>query len=247
MFTPLEEEDEGSSASSTPHISQPWHSQCLARLNLPRETFALINATFVAVATILGTGILALPVKLSHSGFGPFFFTFTICLCMQLATVVLMVELLQRTHAEIGVRQDGTDGSSSSRAPSISIEFVERTASGTLQSEDTTTTSISDDSPDLVVSSQQASIFTQFSANMETLGTSTTEKGDHHHHPTNALALTAQTLPDLHRMGSFFLHQHWLRLIFDASVVLHFCAAMISYNLAGPEGKFQFRNTIYTV
>ena len=102
MFTPLPDngdDDDKVEILSTP----PLHQRCLTKLHLPSETFALINATFVAVATILGTGILALPVKLSHSGMGPFVFTFTLCLGMQLCTVVLMVELLQRTHAQIGV------------------------------------------------------------------------------------------------------------------------------------------------
>jgi hypothetical protein len=34
-------------------------------------------AFFVSIATILGTGILALPVKLDECGFGPFTLTFT--------------------------------------------------------------------------------------------------------------------------------------------------------------------------
>lgn len=51
---------------------------------------------FVAVATILGTGILALPVKLYSTGFSPFMLTFTLTLIAQLGTVFLMVELLQR-------------------------------------------------------------------------------------------------------------------------------------------------------
>lgn len=52
----------------------------------------------VAVATILGTGILGLPVKLADSGFAPFLPTFAVCLVMQVAVVVLMVEILQRAE-----------------------------------------------------------------------------------------------------------------------------------------------------
>ena len=102
MFAPLPDNGDDDDKVEI-HSTPPLHQRCLTKLHLPSETFALINATFVAVATILGTGILALPVKLSHSGMGPFVFTFTLCLGMQLCTVVLMVELLQRTHAQIGV------------------------------------------------------------------------------------------------------------------------------------------------
>lgn len=52
----------------------------------------------VAVATILGTGILGLPVKLADSGFAPFLPTFAACLVMQVSVVVLMVEILQRAE-----------------------------------------------------------------------------------------------------------------------------------------------------
>lgn len=115
MFTPLPDADDGSeggtpggkeedlvalrppgvtSSSSGAHSSSPsalqgrtsCEERALRHAGLPRETCALINAAAVAVATILGTGILALPVKLAHSGMGPFILTFTLCLGTQLAT-----------------------------------------------------------------------------------------------------------------------------------------------------------------
>jgi amino acid permease len=56
---------------------------------------------FVSVATILGTGILGLPVKLSRSGFAPFFLTFAACFALQLGAVWLMTDLLQYAHQAI--------------------------------------------------------------------------------------------------------------------------------------------------
>jgi amino acid permease len=64
-----------------------------------------LQTFFVTIATILGTGILALPVKLAKCGFFPFLLAFSVCLFMQLSTVLLMVELLQRTKLRMVVDQ----------------------------------------------------------------------------------------------------------------------------------------------
>lgn len=60
--------------------------------------FALCQATAVSVATILGTGILGLPVSLHASGIRPFLLIFTISFFAQLAAVIATVEVLQRAH-----------------------------------------------------------------------------------------------------------------------------------------------------
>jgi GTPase involved in cell partitioning and DNA repair len=54
---------------------------------------------FVVVATVLGTGILALPVKVGETGFGPFVLNFFICFIAQALVLIYMVELLQKTSA----------------------------------------------------------------------------------------------------------------------------------------------------
>ena len=46
-------------------------------------------------------GILGLPVKLSRSGFAPFFLTFAACFALQLGAVWLMTDLLQYAHQAI--------------------------------------------------------------------------------------------------------------------------------------------------
>ena len=48
-----------------------------------RIDHAAANCFFITVASILGTGILGLPVKLGKSGFWPFFALFVVCLLMQ--------------------------------------------------------------------------------------------------------------------------------------------------------------------
>jgi hypothetical protein len=250
MFTPLPDNGDDDDKVEI-HSTPPLHQRCLTKLHLPSETFALINATFVAVATILGTGILALPVKLSHSGMGPFVFTFTLCLGMQLCTVVLMVELLQRTHAQIGVdtmqkkKQNNKDDDEQRRSLQLQITKQEggqgkegkqtehrpnqhqhqhhhhqAHQKGETTQELTGLDRDGDGDRDTTTS-----IFNQFP--VPTLPT--------HEQQQNPLALHPKNLPDLHRMGQYFLQNKWMAFIFDCSVVLHFCAAMISYNLAGPE------------
>ena len=131
MFSPLQDDEEeagGTGPSSAQASGGEDGGSCsarlLARLGLPRETFALVNAAAVAVATILGTGILALPVKLAHSGMAPFSVMFLLCLLMQLATVILMVELLQRTHIELDPAAEKAGGRRSSLDDAWSADIV---------------------------------------------------------------------------------------------------------------------------
>ncbi|KAK3727244.1 hypothetical protein RRG08_049871 [Elysia crispata] len=60
------------------------------------ETAVYLQAYFVTIATILGTGILGLPVTLSDSGLYPFLITFIIDALIQSLSVHLFVDLLQR-------------------------------------------------------------------------------------------------------------------------------------------------------
>jgi hypothetical protein len=53
---------------------------------------------FVAIASILGTGILGLPVTLSESGFRPFVISFLICYFVQVLTVFFFTEVLQKAY-----------------------------------------------------------------------------------------------------------------------------------------------------
>ncbi|XP_066267964.1 uncharacterized protein [Branchiostoma lanceolatum] len=58
-----------------------------------------IQCYFVTIATILGTGILGLPVTLSHSGLYPFLVSFLIGFVIQCLLVYFFVEILQRAYA----------------------------------------------------------------------------------------------------------------------------------------------------
>nr|XP_022343426.1 uncharacterized protein LOC111136680 [Crassostrea virginica] len=58
-----------------------------------------LQCYFVTIATILGTGILGLPVTLSESGLYPFLVSFLFGAMMQMLTVYFFTELLQLAHA----------------------------------------------------------------------------------------------------------------------------------------------------
>lgn len=57
-----------------------------------------LQCYFVTIATILGTGILGLPVTLSKSGIYPFLVSFVFGALMQMLTVYFFTELLQLAH-----------------------------------------------------------------------------------------------------------------------------------------------------
>lgn len=63
-------------------------------------TGRLCQTIAVSIATILGTGILGLPVSLHASGLRPFFVTFTVNFFVQIGVVFAMVEILQRANCK---------------------------------------------------------------------------------------------------------------------------------------------------
>jgi hypothetical protein len=64
-----------------------------------------ISCFFITVATVLGTGILALPVKVAKTGFFPFLTTVVTCLVAQVFIIIYMIELLQRTQALMNTKK----------------------------------------------------------------------------------------------------------------------------------------------
>lgn len=51
--------------------------------------FIYLNVYFIVIASVLGTGILGLPVKLAHSGFTPFIVSYTLCFFMQVCKNII--------------------------------------------------------------------------------------------------------------------------------------------------------------
>lgn len=61
-----------------------------------RQLLQDVQWAFTTIAVLLGTGILGLPVKLATCGFWPFLAVLTLTFFMQVATVVLVIDVVQR-------------------------------------------------------------------------------------------------------------------------------------------------------
>lgn len=72
-------------------------SSCSSNIRL---NIIYVQCYFVTIATILGTGILGLPVKLARSGLYPFLISFIFGFFMQVLLIYFFTELLQRCHAK---------------------------------------------------------------------------------------------------------------------------------------------------
>ncbi|EFA75878.1 hypothetical protein PPL_10450 [Heterostelium album PN500] len=75
---------------------------------------------FIVIASVLGMGILGLPVKLSQSGFTPFLGSYTLCYVMQVLSLFFVIEILQRCYAIIRGENPSIIGLNTSRGISIS-------------------------------------------------------------------------------------------------------------------------------
>ncbi|EGG22399.1 hypothetical protein DFA_04518 [Cavenderia fasciculata] len=66
----------------------------------------LVYLYFIVVASVLGTGILAIPVKLAESGFDPFLASYTLCYVMQVLSTFFLIEILQRVYSIIRINSN---------------------------------------------------------------------------------------------------------------------------------------------
>lgn len=187
--------------------------------NLPKHKLIMlaISCFFIVVATVLGTGILALPVKVSASGFWPFFSSFFICLIAQVLVIVYMVELLQRTQS---LQQKQVSDRSQLKADEETPgEIDENALTKSIMSEDAlqygTTTDGIDDTP-----MESEPVFEKTEGKLGILSSG----------------------PDLHAMGVFFLDWKILRYLFEFAVLIHFISILISYSLGGTLAYAQFFN-----
>eukprot|EP01102_Stenamoeba_stenopodia_P004652 TRINITY_DN14969_c0_g1_i1.p1 TRINITY_DN14969_c0_g1~~TRINITY_DN14969_c0_g1_i1.p1 ORF type:complete len:497 (-),score=67.93 TRINITY_DN14969_c0_g1_i1:95-1585(-) len=67
-----------------------------------------VSAFFMIVASVLGTGILGLPVSVASSGLPPFIVSYSICLIMQALVIMFTIELLQRGRLLLGSHDSNT-------------------------------------------------------------------------------------------------------------------------------------------
>ncbi|KAI3368433.1 hypothetical protein L3Q82_025446, partial [Scortum barcoo] len=99
MATDAEEIRNQSSPCPVPDNSLSTLSIKITRKNQDRQwklRFIYLQCYFLTIATILGTGILGLPVTIAHAGLVPFLVSFLIGFFVQALLIYLFVELLQK-------------------------------------------------------------------------------------------------------------------------------------------------------
>mmetsp|Transcript_17787 Transcript_17787/g.45282 ORF Transcript_17787/g.45282 Transcript_17787/m.45282 type:complete len:655 (+) Transcript_17787:119-2083(+) len=200
--------------------------------------FVYAAAFFVVIASVLGTGILGLPVKLALGGFTPFVSTYTVCLFMQVLVLWYMCELLQRGSASMRLRlvnqSIGHDDENISaqlqdmspqRTEQLLVDEEHRSSHGdtaALGQEEAEKTEEGDDDMLLGDDPRAADSPDQ----VETTHILTAE--------SDSTVAGLDHGPDLHSMGDLFLNKFG-RYCFDGAVLLHFLSVLISYSLAGSQ------------
>ncbi|XP_038572758.1 uncharacterized protein si:ch211-51h4.2 isoform X2 [Micropterus salmoides] len=99
MATDTEEIRNQTSSCPIPDNSLSTLSIKITRKNQDRHwklRFIYLQCYFLTIATILGTGILGLPVTIAHAGLVPFLVSFLIGFFVQALLIYLFVELLQK-------------------------------------------------------------------------------------------------------------------------------------------------------
>ncbi|XP_035692288.1 uncharacterized protein LOC118426845 isoform X5 [Branchiostoma floridae] len=179
-----------------------------------------IQCYFVTIATILGTGILGLPVTLSHSGLYPFLVSFLIGFLVQCLLVYFFVEILQRAYAAqeqiskwggcFWTEKDPLLSKSSKIHP---LHVVARVKGATLSHEHIPLQEEEDEADEKEINGMLAG---------------------HVILPKRPEIRS----PDLHMLGTMFL-SCGVQQAFDLIVFLHFISILISYALAGSEAYAQ--------
>lgn len=178
----------------------------------------MATAYFVSIATILGTGILALPVKLYGTGFWPFATGFSISLGAQLLVALFMIELLQQAR---GGREETSEG--------IPMQELSKPSRALQRPGDPL-----DDSEVTLSASPAEGLSTALGATLLLGATPTGADGQptlprSRDRTSGGLALTRGA--SLHSLSARYLGRFggW---IFNSAALLHFYSILISYCLA---------------
>jgi len=226
---------------------------------------------FIVIASVLGTGILALPVKLAHSGFTPFVASYTLCYVMQLLSIFFLIEVLQRIYSIIRSNStipstfDDVDSPSLKESSKYLIQQQQQSqnaneyeitmeplnsnfdnsnpltggGSGSTADENNSASSsprLDDTDHDEISLNSSAATYDK-----PTSGNLNKDDDDDDNIETNDHESSHNTTPNLHIIGLKFLGPISYS-IFIFSVLLHFCATLISYGLAGSEAYAQLFN-----
>eukprot|EP00049_Salpingoeca_infusionum_P024728 m.16780 g.16780 ORF g.16780 m.16780 type:complete len:657 (+) comp7236_c0_seq1:141-2111(+) len=226
------------------------------------ETLSLTGWLFcflISVATVLGTGILALPVKLADCGYAPFATVFTLTLMAQVSVVIFTVEVLQRARRRL--RSSQPSSQNTGRCDSGETYLIEETQDDTSPNADASMaihTAYTSAGPDADVHTdavaltlppthgpthgvehrqQDSTLTTNLQVNEECEDPSTYSSDADSESATQQGTIfvveddVAPTETTLHDLGRLYLTGA-LRVVFNISAMLHFVSLLISYALA---------------
>ncbi|XP_030228807.1 uncharacterized protein si:ch211-51h4.2 [Gadus morhua] len=168
-----------------------------------------LQCYFLSIATILGTGILGLPVTIAHAGLLPFLITFLIGFLVQGLVIYLFVELLQRCQV---AQVESLKGASTEQIIMEQVEEGEVVPARAAHTEEEEEEEVGDEdegeSADTGLLTPDAEVDVQSQA---------------------------QSLqPNLHLLGRLFLSRP-MSHAFDCIILFQFISVGISYVLAGSE------------
>ncbi|CAL8395634.1 unnamed protein product [Boreogadus saida] len=168
-----------------------------------------LQCYFLSIATILGTGILGLPVTIAHAGLLPFLITFLIGFLVQGLVIYLFVELLQRCQV---AQVESLKGASTEQIIMEQVEEGEVVPARAAHTEEEEEEEMGDEdegeSADTGLLKPDAEVDVQSQA---------------------------QSLqPNLHLLGRLFLSRP-MSHAFDCIILFQFISVGISYVLAGSE------------
>lgn len=215
-----------------------------------RKVFIYLQCYFVTIATILGTGVLGLPVTLSQSGLWPFVVSFVIGFLMQGLLIVFMADLLQKA---VHIQSSAPTYSALEQEGFVTASFSAVTAasssgsgSGSSSSDEKGEyTDLDADSPGVAI--EDADDDGEV-AKAQVVSRAKSPAATPRHEQAAATAAASRVHPDLHLLAELFLPRG-LRELFDVLLLFQFMAVLISYCLAGSEAFAELLkvNVLYAI
>lgn len=193
----------------------------------PPSRGALAQTAAVSVATILGSGILGLPVSLARSGLPPFLATFTLTCLAQVAVVYATTELLQRASA---AKRAGA--ANAHRAAYQALPYQAAAGGGRDAALPVAKWSIEDVEGDGGCGGAAA----EGQAEGRSIGNGVrnaihSAAGD----DLDGTVVDDCAAPGLHSFAELYLPTLWLKILFELAVLFHFVSIMSSYALGAPQ------------
>lgn len=191
----------------------------------PPSQGALAQTAAVSVATILGSGILGLPVSLARSGLPPFLAAFTLTCVAQVAVVYATTELLQRATA---AKRAGAAGAASARRAAYRpLPYQTATAKWSIEDGDG-----SSGGGGATAGRDELAPAERGDSTTRTVG----EGGDDASDDVFCdVGVDDCAAPGLHAFAELYLPTLWLKVLFELAVLFHFVSIMSSYALGAPQ------------